>query len=51
MNYHTPSEASRMNLSRLSKRIRIIYGSAVTPTGLETLSPKERLIANPWRSR
>jgi hypothetical protein len=47
MNYQTPSDANRINLSLLSKRIFIIYGSLVTPTCFETLSPNERLIANP----
>ena len=50
MNYHTPSDANKIKRSRLSTRIFIIYGSLVTPTCLETLSPKDLLIARPWRS-
>jgi hypothetical protein len=47
MNYQTPSDATKINLSLLSAAIFIIYGLWVTPYGLETLSPIERLIAKP----
>ena len=51
MNYHTPSDATKMNLSLLSAPIFITYGLWVTPYGFETLSPNDRLIANPCISK
>ncbi len=47
MNYHTPSDAIRMNLSLLSIFSWIISGTWVTPTVFDTLSPNDLLMANP----
>lgn len=51
MNYQTPSDATKMNLSLLSAPIFITYGLWVTPYGLETLSPNDLLMASPCISK